>query len=303
MKTKTVFFFSVITGALGALLRVLQYVLVIDKTGYYDPQTGFEKALVYALPALLGIGTAYALCLLFAGDKNTLCPKNVLCGPAAGVLLVLAAAVMTGDAGIGIGHMLVSKTVNAVTLLELPTALFFALAGCRAFLFGKEASAFMRVLGLVPPIYAVLFAVTQFFGSFEQAHVSRSKLLTLATCALALLFITTNAVCAGAELKRKRLDAACLVCVLFCAPNAAGDVFALATGRLGADNLPQTLLFALLLALFTLFSLVLLAHPTKAAVPVQSDAVSDDRPNSFEDGDEIENIKKYIDSIDSGKEE
>lgn len=277
MKSRHAFIFSLIFIPLCCALRILQYTLVIDNSGYFRPQSAMHTALIYALYAAFALAALYALVLLFAGNRenaHTGIFKSNICG----ILFCAAGFLMITDAGYGVGGMFGAHTVNPTPIAETAAAIYFVILGYRI-MSGSRITRSHRALGLLVPVYLIAYAISEFFSSFEKVHVSQAKLGMLSICSLSLFSITVILMFAGTAVKARRLTAASMLYAVIAAPCAIADIYAVAVGEMTASSTVQFIIRALTQLIFAVLALTALKNgDTVAEVPT---AAEDDSPGEI----------------------
>ena len=280
MKSRHAFIFSLIFIPLCCALRILQYTLVIDKSGYFRPQGAMHTALIYALYAAFALAALYALVLLFAG-KREFAGINIFKSNVCGVLFCAAGILMMTDAGIGAGGMIRARTVNPALIAEAAAAIYFVILGYRI-MSGSRMTRGHRALGLLVPVYLIAYAISEFFGSFEKVHVSQTKLSMLSICSLSLFLITVILMFAGTAVKARRLTAVSMLYAVIAAPCAIADIYAVAAGEMTASSPAQLIIRALTQLIFAALALTALKNGD-IVTETPADAEDDSPDENFTD--------------------
>jgi len=262
LKTKLALTATLVFVPVCALLRILQYILVVDKNGYYESPAALAAFLIYGLYGALALAAIFGIALIFWGSRKKINPKSVLGNKLCGVLLISAAALMVADFGISAGSMIKTMIIDIPALLGLIAALFFAALGYNC-ISGNENSAGIRFWGLFAPIYAVAIAISEFFGTFQKAHVSQTKFEMLSLCALALFLMTLSAFVAGLEISEKRLAAVSLLFAVMTAPASIADAIALASGEITVGITPHFVISVGLQIIFAVLAVAVLVYLAK----------------------------------------
>lgn len=276
MKAKHALMFSLIFIPLCSAARILQYIFVIDKNGYFRPENGFHTALIYILYAALALAAVFSLCMMFTGSREKAAPE-IFSGRLCGALFIGAGALMVADFGISAGIMLRTSVLNAAAILELLSAVYFAMTGY-GILSKSKLSKSARIFGLFAPVYIIVYAVSEFFSSFEKVHVSQTKLSMLTICAMALLFTTIVLLFSGMNITKKRLCAVCALYAVIASPTAFADLFAAVSGKTDMQSPVKFILNILIQLIFILLSITALIRAdnvSSAPVCDQTDDESD----------------------------
>lgn len=300
MKKKHVLTLMLVFTPLAAALRIIQYFTVIDSVGHFKPSTPAQTFLIYALYALLLLAALCALAAVLTGDKRQADMTAALGGGITGWLIIAAALMMSVQLGISIGGMMKTGTADIPSIIGIPAVIGLASLGL-CLVSGKKPGGAVKVFGIFPPIYAVACGMSDFFNSFENAHVSESKFSTLAVCMLALLLITVYASVSGAAVSRRRLCAVGLLYSAVSSPCAIGGLIAILCGRLHTGNMLQIALNYASYAVFTAVCFIAVMN-SDSVTQEPEDAVTQEPEN----GSVEENTDTYganADSMNTDNEE
>lgn len=291
MKAKHGLIISLAAFLTTAVLRVLQYIFIIDNSGLFSINSVFDKVLSVSLYGMIGVLALIAVLWLFIGDKTESYANGLLNNSGAGCVSITAAAVLLFDSGVRLGQMMANKTLDWVAILSLASALYFALLAFDAF--AKRTSRVTAVLGFFPPIYICVYGVKAFFDSFEKVHVSESKLEILTICALAMMLISFSCSKAGVNISKKRLGAFTMLYISICAPTSLAKLIAFAFGKVTQLYITE-FVFALFEIAVAVLGVIILAKLDSAQAPVvkNEEVVTD-----------MSDLDLYIDQIPEEKEE
>ena len=201
MKTKHSLIFTLAAAGICVVLRIMQYFFVIDANGYFRPESTAHTILIYILYAVMALVAVTALIIMLIGSRERM-GADVFKNNASGLLMLAAAVLMTVDFGVCAGKMLQTSVPDISALFELLTAIYFAVLGYKILSGSRIGRA--AAIGLFAPVFVIVFAVTEFFGSFEKVHVSETKFNMLAICAMALFVVTVTLLFAGNAVTKKR---------------------------------------------------------------------------------------------------
>lgn len=214
MKAKNLLIYTLCALPLSVLLRILQYIYIIDTDGNYVTASFFESCLKASVAVILllsaAVGIVYSVLSQKTGaDMRHICSKRV------GVIYIVVSALMLVESGIRLGKWFSAfDGIEWVGITGVLAAAYYAVQGT-AFVKGQKGSTFTAFLGFFPPAYFCIKGVGLFFGSFKLANISENRLEMLAICALALMSVTFSAVRAGAEVKQRRVAVTSMLCCVF----------------------------------------------------------------------------------------
>ena len=170
--------------ALLLTLRVLQYIFVIDDSGFFIRETLWQSILSDALYWVMGLWAAIAFTFRFCkAEHRPATPKQFASLPAAilsGVCALTLAVygVMTAVSGGWLGYV------------ALAAALYFALLPLRMYGNGGIVS-FLSVFALAYPSAA---AIAMFFANFREINASETVVDTVGRCASILMVLSLTKV-------------------------------------------------------------------------------------------------------------
>lgn len=257
MKTKHSLIFTLAAAGICVVLRIMQYFFVIDANGYFRPESTAHTILIYILYAVMALVAVTALIIMLIGSRERM-GADVFKNNASGLLMLAAAVLMTVDFGVCAGKMLQTSVPDISALFELLTAIYFAVLGYKILSGSRIGRA--AAIGLFAPVFVIVFAVTEFFGSFEKVHVSETKFNMLAICAMALFVVTVTLLFAGNAVTKKRLTAVCMLYTVISSPASVAGLIALITGEIAAESPVRFTLKALIEIIFIALAIIALTR-------------------------------------------
>ena len=171
--------------------------------------------LIYILYGVMALAAVTALIIMFTGNRRRV-GADVFKNNASGFFMLSAAVLMTVDFGVCAGKMLQTSVPDISALFELLTAIYFTVLGYKIMSGSRIGKA--AAIGLFAPVFVIVYAVTEFFGSFEKVHVSETKFNMLAICAMALFIVTVTLLFAGNAVTKKRITAVCMLYTVLASP-------------------------------------------------------------------------------------
>lgn len=258
MKTKHALLFTAVSVPVCIVLRILQYIFVIDENGFYQPQDGFDTFIIYMLYIFLAAAAVFALFFMIFGSSQR-SGRQVLNSNAAGFIFILIAIIMMADFGVNTASMLKMRLPDPVVILELLTAVFYAVLGYTV-LSGSKPKNGIFIFGFFAPVYVIAYTIKEFFGSFEKSHVSQVKFNMLTLCALALFVMTVVLLFCGQKVTKRRVTAISSLYAVTASSSSAADLFAAAAGKIPGGIDAGFILNALIQTLFIVIAFIALIH-------------------------------------------
>lgn len=206
MKNKHCYIFSLIAAPVCALLRLVQYVTVIDSDGYFVTNSLVDKCISYSVYAVIAIAAVFALISLATGNNNEAKFFDIFSGKAMGYLCILAALCVMMMSGLRLGSS--PHSVPAILNYALCGTGILAAIGIALYGIGALSGGFFSEshgFGVILPIYFMLLSISEFFASFERSHKSESKLYMVALCALCLFMVSFCLITSSVTVSNKRL--------------------------------------------------------------------------------------------------
>lgn len=206
MKNKHCYIFSLIAAPVCALLRLVQYLTVIDADGYFVTATLQQKIISYSVYGVIALAAVFALISLATGNNNEAKFFDIFSGKGMGYLCIIAALCIMTMSGLRLGsspHSVPTVLNYALCGVGILAAIGIALYGIGALSGGffSESHGF----GVILPIYFMLLSISEFFASFERSHKSESKLYMVALCALCLFMVSFCLITSSVTVSNKRL--------------------------------------------------------------------------------------------------
>lgn len=262
MKTKHSLIFTLAAAGICVVLRIMQYFFVIDANGYFRPESTAHTILIYILYGVMALAAVTALIIMFTGNRRRV-GADVFKNSASGFFMLSAAVLMTVDFGVCAGKMLQTSVPDISALFELLTAIYFTVLGYKILSGSRIGKA--AAIGLFAPVFVIVYAVTEFFGSFEKVHVSETKFNMLAICAMALFIVTVTLLFAGNAVTKKRLTAVCMLYTVLASPAAVAGLVALTAGEITAESPVRFILKALIEIVFIALAIIALTRIDRCA--------------------------------------
>ncbi len=292
MKTKHSLIFTIATAGICAVLRIMQYCFIIDQNGYFRPESTAHTMLIYILYAVMALAAVTALIIMFVGSRERV-GAEVFKNNSSGFLMLGAAVLMTVDFGICAGKMFQTSVPDIAALFELLTAIYFAVLGYKILSGSRIGGA--AVIGIFAPIFVIVFAVTEFFGSFEKVHVSETKFNMLAICAMALFVVTVTLLFAGNAVSKKRLTAVCMLYTVIASPAAVAGLAALIAGKITAESPVRFTVKALTEIVFMALAITAMARTDRCILSTDKEETQNEAESNSETAGE--NLTDIISDI------
>lgn len=258
MKTKHALLFTTVLVPVCTVLRILQYIFVIDENGFFKPQNEFQSFLVYSLYILMAAAAVFSGLFLIWGSSQK-ANRRIFKSNNSGLMFIIIAIIMMADFGVNLAAMLKTQMPDPVTVLELLAAVFYAILGY-TILSGSKPKKGIYALGFFAPIYIIAHAIKAFFSSFEKSHVSQVKFNMLILCCMALLVMTVVLLFCGQKVTKKRIVALSLLYAVIASSGSIADLYAAAVGKVYAVSPASFIFNALIQTVFIIISFIVLIN-------------------------------------------
>lgn len=278
MKSKIALILGAFAVPVTAVLRVLQYMFIIDADGYFNTATALGKVLTWSLYGVYIVTALAALLLLVSRDRFSVRFTHLSNSVIYRTVCLLLGAVIIYDSGYRFGRFMREYDAKPdwIALFGVLTSIFFALI-----FFMKKRGVLSSIFGLFPPVYICARGITEFFASFEKAHVSESKLELLSVCMLALFTVTLSVMQADVNVKGKRAAALSLAVCAFAAPTSVARLIAVAMGKLNPANKVLEINWAVIQILFIVLAIIVLIR-LQSNIYIERDEEDDDGAEDIE---------------------
>lgn len=279
MKSKHALITSLVLVPVAALLRILQYIFIIDDKGYFSVSSLFDTVLSWSLYAVYALTAVMAVILLISGSKTDSGYTRAVNSSAFRVISFVMAALILFDCGIRTGRMASSMTpyTDWVAVLGIPTAIFFISQVIRV-----KQSVISAISGIFPAIYICSRGVVEFFASFEKSHISESKLELLTVCAIAMFTVSLCVMHVGVKVSEKRIAATALLVSAIVPATSVSRIVAIITNKYtGASDITD-IVWAAIQFIFIIISILVLTRLTLVKAP-EPENEEESEPSDDED--------------------